>query len=530
MTEPQKTYIPKETPPPAPRVKPSTWVFHPFLAAMFVPISLYLRNFGGVYWWELALALGVSVAVAGLCLILLKQMFRNWRRAGMAATVTVVMLYGFGYSYQINELLVAMNFTMQFSVMSLQALWAIVWIGALIWLSKPRDDDDKLTQTANIFAFVALASPLLYAGYDFAIDGSAVTNEVTTFKEEPITLHPGKTPPDIYYLVFDRYGSGETLASDFNHDNEPFLKHLEGQGFQVARKSRANYPKTELSMSSALNMRYHGQGVEARWRYTELLHQHRVGQLLKAADYRYYHLGSVLDGIRENPEAHYSYASSIMPTEYLDMLFQFTYFYPLAPNKGAAQVERDKFEIVQSIAKEKGEGGRKFVYAHFLLPHEPWKFDRDGSILPENVAYMRTDKENYVNQLIYANQRIAETVDVILKHSKRPPVIIVQADEGPELRYEGDQLKSELDQIRKRSGIITAIYMPRGEEAPNDLSPVNTFRFVFKHYFDANTELLPNRHYYWDRTTEYGKPQFGEKVRFVDVTNRLTGVENIAGK
>lgn len=505
---------------------PSTWVYHPFLAAAFVPVSLYLRNFGGVYWWELALALGVSVAIAGICLIVLKQMFRNWRRAGMAATVTVVLLYGFGYAYQINELLQALNSTMVFSVFSLQAIWAVIWIGALIWLAKPRDDDDKLTQTANLFAVVALAGPLLYAGFDYWVDGSAVTLEASEIAEEAVVLHPSKSPPDIYYLVFDRYGSGETLANDFNHDNEPFLQHLEERGFQVARQSRANYPKTELSMSSALNMRYHGKGVEARWKYTEQLHQHKVGQLLKAADYRYYHLGSVLDGIRENPEAHFNYASSIMPTEYTDMLFQFSYFYPLAPNKGAAQVERDKFEIVQSISKE---GGRKFVYCHFLLPHEPWKFDRDGSVLPENIAYMRTGKENYVNQLVYANRRIAETVDVILAQSKRPPIIIIQADEGPELRYEGDHLKSELDQIRKRSGIITAIYTPGGEEVPNDLSPVNTFRFVFNNYFEANIPLLPNRHYYWDRVTDYGKPQFGEKVLFVDVTQRLNGIENIAG-
>lgn len=522
----QRTYIPQEVKPPQPKpVSPTAWVFHPFIAATFVPISLYLRNFGGVYWWELAWAVGVSMAVAGIAMLVLNQIFRNWRRSGMAATVTVVFIYGFGYSYQINELCSVVGSNMFFSTGTLQAIWAVLWIGVLLWLNKPRNDDEQLTRTANLFATVALAGPLMFAGWDFLVDGSAVMTEATDIAEEAIVLHPSQSPPDVYYLVFDRYGSGETLANEFNHNNEPFLKNLESRGFQVSRESRANYPKTELSMSSALNMRYHGDGVEARWKYTELLHNHRVGELLKGENYRYYHLGSVLDGVRTNPNAHYSYRSSVMPTEFTDMLWQFSYFYPLAPNTGAAQIERDKFNLVQSIAKE---GGRKFVYAHFLLPHEPWKFDRDGSPLSENVAYARTEKENYINQLIYANTRIEETVDAILAQSKQPPIIIVQADEGPELRYVGDELKSEIDQIRMRSGIITAIHLPRGEETPADLSPVNTFRFVFQKYFGADIELLPNRHFYWDRVTDYGKPQFGEQVRFVDVTHRLKHIENIA--
>ncbi len=35
-----------------------------------------------------------------------------------------------------------------------------------------------------------------------------------------------------------------------------------------------------------------------------------------------------------------------------------------------------------------------FVFAHFLIPHGPYEFDRKGNLLPEEVVKKRSEKEN----------------------------------------------------------------------------------------------------------------------------------------
>ena len=46
-------------------------------------------------------------------------------------------------------------------------------------------------------------------------------------------------PPDIYYVVFDRYASAATLKEAFDFDNTEFLRYLSDKGFYVASESRS---------------------------------------------------------------------------------------------------------------------------------------------------------------------------------------------------------------------------------------------------------------------------------------------------
>jgi hypothetical protein len=45
---------------------------------------------------------------------------------------------------------------------------------------------------------------------------------------------------------------------------------------------------------------------------------------------------------------------------------------------------------------------------------------------------------------------------------------------------------------------LNAYYLPGVEKSsvPMDISPVNSFRFIFNTYFKSNLELLPNRQYF----------------------------------
>ena len=50
--------------------------------------------------------------------------------------------------------------------------------------------------------------------------------------------------------------------------------------------------------------------------------------------------------------------------------------------------------------------------------------------------------------------------------------------------------------IRERHAILNAYYLPGdgSKKLYPSISPVNTFRVVFSHYFGADLDLLPDRH------------------------------------
>jgi hypothetical protein len=98
--------------------------------------------------------------------------------------------------------------------------------------------------------------------------------------------------------------------------------------------------------------------------------------------------------------------------------------------------------------------------------------------------------------------------------------VIIQADEGPHpVRYQYDQILfrwplATLAELREKLWILNAYNLPGlEEEVDPDITPVNTFRMVFREYFGADLPPLPDRTYVFvDQRHLYD---------FVDVTGRL---------
>jgi len=497
------------------------WVLHPALIAAFPPLALYSQNPGDVMLWELGASLGVAVGAAILLTMLLRKFYPNWDRAALGASWVVLLVYSFWFTDKINPLLAQFS-NLHFSRNICLAMWAVTLLGGLSWLYRSREDDWKFTRFINLFGFAAVVGPcVLLAISVYQRPHQIEWEPLSQPTSEVVELTAPETAPDIYYLEFSGYADDQTLRENFKHDNQPFYDELKRRGFHIADDSRANYLSTDLAAASTLNMRYHEGTIQPKSFYLTQLQDHRVGQLLKEQGYRYQHLGDTPDGLRENPHADSNYRFATMPTEYTDVLLQFTAFYPWFGSTSHRRRALDKFDILS----EKSDSTRpKFVYAHFDTPQSPWKFDQEGRRVTADVAHTRGEIANYRNQLIYTNNRILETIDNIVRNSERPPVIILQSQRGPDLNFASEDEIAELAGLRKRSGILTAMYLPglKGSTtAPATLSPVNTFRFVFREYFNANIELLPDRTYYWERADRLGNPDHTKPCQLVDVTDYL---------
>jgi hypothetical protein len=177
------------------------------------------------------------------------------------------------------------------------------------------------------------------------------------------------------------------------------------------------------------------------------------------------------------------------------------------------------FEQLKGIPESESP---KFTFVHIISPHAPFVFGADGKPINPDYPITLADnrylikppsryQEGYLGQVSFLNDQVLEVVDAILEKSSAPPIIIIQGDHGPGIFI--DSRSSTPPCFYERFSILNAYYLPGIDPGtiPQDITPVNTFRMIFNHYFSANLELLPNHQYFSPQQAIH---------QFEDVTDR----------
>ena len=121
--------------------------------------------------------------------------------------------------------------------------------------------------------------------------------------------------------------------------------------------------------------------------------------------------------------------------------------------------------------------------------------------MSQEQSARRSEVENYIRQLTYANTAVLAWVDTLLARSVIDPIVIIQADEGPYplgvTEPDFNFMEASQAQLQHKLGILNALHLPG--IPPNTLfptmTPVNTFRLVFREYFGAELPSLPDSSY-----------------------------------
>ena len=477
---------------------------HPVLFAMVPVLSMFAANPGQRHLNELPEALRIVVGVSLLMLLVVSAIYRDARKAALCVSAVMVILLAFDSLYAAIDHVGIGPWRPRHTRYAMLLVAYLAIMAWSVWLYR-RKAVSGLTGFANMLALGSVLPPAIVIG----MTNAPSTLDATVKAADPIVATRVTARPDIYYLVFDRYGDDET-ARKYGLEND-VGDYLKGKGFYVPGASRSNYIKTVLSLSSSLNMEYLDEvvrGYERSANWTPVygyLWRHRVGGFLRSQGYSYTHLGSWYYPTRENPQAtrNINYYSA-MPRKILQLVDSLG-FSSLQEAVGSPwfnerlqnwhRVRRQVDDVVGLVRTP----GPKFVLLHVLVPHPPYVFDRDGSYVTKAEEGKRSFADNYRNQTVAANAMIRRMVDAILRDSASPPVIIVQGDEGPyppaTARDTFDYRTASTAQLRIRSGILNAYHLPG--VAPGVLypriSPVNSFRVVFNTYFGTNLPLLPDR-------------------------------------
>jgi hypothetical protein len=500
--------------------------FHPLLFAAFAVLFLYAANLHEVLPVDAALPLARNVAGAAILLAVLSLVFRSVTRGAIVASALVIAFVAFGH---VATVAAGSGLDDRAQLVA----WGLVILAAIAYAVRARASLPRVTTGLNVVAGLLIVSSLAtILPYEL---GRATRSPSGPVSEVQAAVSSTGHQRDIYFLIFDRYGSADALQRRFGIRSDLY-DWLRSQGFHVPASSHANYRATDFSLAATLNMRFldeltrdAGRDTGDRTPARALIQDHEVGRFLQARGYRYYQLGSWF-----GPTHHIEIADeniALGETSEFESVLNETTIMPAVErvfggSGGSATAQQQSFRDrvsegtlleLRQLRRVSTAPGPKFVFAHILLPHDPYVFHADGSIIPEAESRATDEKPLYAGQVAFANARIREIVGYLLSGPEEDrPVVIIEGDEGPLACRNVDCPSNSADYLRIRLGNLVAMYLPGVDvDVPDTFTSVNTFRLVFSEYFDAELPPLPNHSFTW--------PDDNHVYDFRDVTNLIGG-------
>ena len=535
--------------------KKNSKIFHPFLIAFFPIMAIYSVNIGLIQLEQFIFPTILIVGSALLFFLCLKYILKNGKKAALIVTLAFIIFFSFGHIYNmLNQ--VSIGDTDLGSNRTLLPIFVISFgIGSFLIIRTKRtlDNATSIVNTISIVFITVIVAMvgietfgcdecLIQQTYSLGIFSNQIMDSPLYFEEHSFSVSESDSLPNVYYIILDGYPRNDVLKKHLDFDNSEFINFLKQREFYVAENSYSNYSLSSTSIPATMNMNYINfltdeLGEDSR-SYDPLLGKdfglyadNQVIKNFKSMGYKVAKIGSVPMYLHEIPLADLSscYKSiHLMDNRLFDTVARTSmigYFIERWSEDLQRQIIICAFEELPKISSYYEEP--VFVWSHIMLPHFPLIFGANGepvtpgeSLLVMNNPHVfeGTDsswniKQQFLQQLQFANKKSMELVDKILENEKQS-IIIIQSDHGS--AFDVNLHDPTDDDVHQRLSNINAIYFP--DEKPreilmNDTTNVNTFRIVFNSYFGSDYDILEDR-IYWNLS--YKKPFW-----FKDVTSIL---------
>lgn len=508
---------------------------YPFLAALYSVLALAAENTEEIIApSEVVSAAVMTLAFAGISWIASGFLAREGPQRALLAFVGVLFLSWYGFFLQAIQGVPGLSSLGREVALP---LWFLILSAAAILILRRKVPPAGLTRFLNIFTAILLVFPLgtilLDTWEESRAEGVAPRRAMAT--DSPSAA----AEPDIYLIVLDKYTGSGALATGYGYDNSAFEDSLRARGFFVPESSHSNYVHTAQALASMLNWTYLDSVAPAldsrdRTALYRMIQDNRAWRRLKAQGYEFVFFPTPYRATARNDHADLQLPEPFAPS----IQFQLAWLLgtPLSPFMrwlcGVAGCEAggarsfpyppESAEEIEWKFRKLGElasrPGRKFVFAHLLVPHEPFIFRTDCSHrdpiwepdvdAPDSLRA----KDDYVAQIRCVNVMLLKLIDRLLTGSGRPPIIVLQADHGHG-RIVIDPVHNTIlplsrlspAQVRERTEIFAAYHFPEGGSRLlyDSITPVNVFPLILNHYFgeeiplreDATYWVEPNRPY-----------------------------------
>ncbi len=509
--------------------KKKTYILHPVLFALFPSLFLFSHNINQVLLseaiWPIASSLGLAVVLLGLCWLI----FRDIIKAGLAVSVFLLFFFSYGHVFNTikEELAVQSAYRVHAYLMPVVVLSLIC---SEYFVAKATRNLSRLAKILNVVSITLIViSAVNITVYTLrnTVAVESYVRETENARSQMTSPAEKQILPDIYYIIVDRYSSANILKEFYDFDNSTFIDYLTSRGFYIASESNANYICTAQSLASSLHMRHittMGKDTRSWAPLYQMLRDYPVWRFLVSKGYKFMHFGSGWSPTSRNKYADEHFNVSSLP-EFSMLVYETTLLYPISRVFGLFDYRLENYKRIfyqfDKLSEIPDIKDPTFVFAHFLLPHEPYVVNENGSFITRKEASKKSTREKYVGQILFTNKKLKVLIDKLQSSSDVAPIIVVQSDEGPypENREIGSKPfnweNASDNQLREKMGILSAYYLPGVNSSilyPS-ITPVNSFRLIFNLYFGTQFELLPDESYIFADSQHIYK--------FINVTDKL---------
>jgi hypothetical protein len=498
-----------------PQHKTGIFPFYPILFGVYPVLALMAYNISQIDLFVSYRSIIISAALALVLYSLLGLFMRNWARAALLSLLLLFLFYSYGHIYMLLKNLTVAGINIG-RHRTLLILWAGL-AGLAAWISTRNSLRlASVTTILNVVSLLMLVFPLYqileYEGRHYIPKPSdEKTNLINTDPSAPHSAYP-----DIYYIILDAHGRTDTFKEMYGFDNSKFIQELAQRGFYVAACSQSNYGYTELSLASSFNMNYLDKISNPDLsNLVDVLQYNATRAFLKQ---RGYTIVAFETGFRwlqwEDADVYYSLQNKISVINNFETLYVETtllrLFYDYNMGTSLAKIAAlhdqttvlgynilDHEQVIHTIDTLKkipnSVPSPKFIYAHLLIPHEPFVFSPTGDYVPD-----RTTAEGriagYRDAVTFIDSAMLDVVDNIIAKSKIPPIIVIQGDHGPQ----------EYTIPYQHMRILNAYYLPGATNLlyPS-ITPVNTFRVILDSTFGQHLPLLEDASWFSPHSTPH---------------------------
>lgn len=468
-------------------------VFYPLLLAAFPILFLYAYNINETSTSQMWLPLVLSVVGALVLWAILSLILRSLAKAGLATAIFLLFFFSYGRLYDALENWGAFLPRHAYLLPGMLFIWGY----CVYFISRAKRDFRITTRVLNIMAVALIAINLFnIASYQIKL---ARLNAQTPGQSPGQTASNSTKPsslPDIYFIILDEYAHPDTMREYYNYDNSEFINSLKDKGFFIASESKTRSADSPQCIAQVLNMEYLDDEPWSDATYRKLAYS-KVAEFLKAQGYQYIYFGNWADVgtwdsyMADSADLYFNYlvtGASRWISQFQEILWRTTmlkpFYYRLVGTQYESAYRRQTLYTLEHLKRIPEMGGPKFIFAYICCPHDPFVFGPKGEEVPVEDSNNWSDRQFYLGQYIFISTEIEKVIDELLKKSEIPPIIIVQSDHG--------NRRTQVVGADEWQKILNAMYLPgvNHNELSDSISPVNTFRLVFNHYFGADYPLL----------------------------------------
>lgn len=490
--------------------------FHKVIAVLAVMLTcaypctfMYFQNVGEGDFNEILIPLGIFLGVAAGITLIGGLILKSLEKAALFSSLFMLMFMNF------NQVANAVPGAIEEYI-----LWVFLALygGFFLYLWKSKwNAFVPCTVIAGIFGGLILlngviAAPAIIEKIGFRPDTRSKLADAVDSDTQ------GSSKENVYYFIFDEYGGPKSLEYYYEFDNRELVDFLEASGFVYSKTSynRESIATVDI-VPNVLNLDYvttvDGTS-EGNLKYTE---NPALYQIFRNMGYQINlinHSGMLDEKGVKVISSHKTNEKVETLTDYiLQQSLVHNIMVDFMPEQTTASIYA---EVLRSALRDMKYAWREvepdqptLTVCYLQCPHVGFVFDSDGNRIAGEDYSNWTNKEHYINQLLFLNGWIKETVELIQKNDPGA-IIVMQSDHGARYGkhcmylYKEEDYDAELETASMQN-ILNCVYWGNREPADIEgLSGLNTWRTVLNVMFGTDLEMLeePQGYVYrWRKVT-----------------------------